>query len=106
RAGLLAVAPDLDLVLARELGGDDLAADRGRRLLAPAVVGALGSVDVVIPRHAGGDAVVLAVVAGHPFAEKLLPAIAVLRHGGVGVLFLERGDVGAGLLVAVVDAGR
>ena len=106
RAGLLAVAPDLDLVLARELGGDDLAADRGRRLLAAAVVGAFRAVDVVVARDAGGDAVVLAVVARHALAEQLLPAVAVLRQGGIGVLFLERGDVGVGLLVAVVDAGR
>ena len=106
RAGLLAVAPDLDLVLARHLGGDHLAADRGRRLLAAAVVGALGAVDVVVAGDPGGDAVVFTIVAGHPLAEQLLPAVAVLRHRRVGVLFLERGDVGAGLLVAVVDAGR
>ena len=106
RAGLLAVAPDLDLVLARQLGGDHLAADRGRRLLAAAVIGAFGAVDIVVARHPGGDAVVLAVVAGHALAEQLLPAVAVLRHRRIGVLFLERGDVGAGLLVAVVDAGR
>src|SRR3982075_950646 len=106
RAGLLAVAPDLDLVLARELGGDHLAADRARRLLAAAVVGAFGAVDVVVARDPGGDAVVFTIVAGHPLAEQLLPAVAVVRHRRVGVFFLERGDVGAGLLVAVVDAGR
>ena len=93
-AGLLAVAPDLDLVLAGQLGGDDLAADRGRRLLAAAVPGAVRAVDVVVARDAGGEAEVLAEVAAHALAEQLLPAVAVLRHGGVGVLFLERGDVG------------
>src|SRR5258708_492432 len=41
RAGLLAVTPDLDLVRARELGRAHLAAARGRRLLAGAVVSAL-----------------------------------------------------------------
>src|SRR5262249_11489399 len=79
RAGLLAAAPALDLVLARQLGGNPLAADRGRGLLASAVVGAVRAVNVVVARDAGGDAVVLAVVAGHAFAEQLLPAIAVLR---------------------------
>ena len=63
RARLLAVAPDLDLVLARQLGGDHLAADRGRRLLAAAVVGAVRPVDVVVARDPGRDAVVLAEVA-------------------------------------------
>src|SRR6202011_162746 len=76
RAGLLAVAPDLDLVLARELGSDHLAADGGRRPLAAASVGAFGTVDVVVARAPGGDAVILAVVAGHALAEKRLPAVA------------------------------
>ena len=99
RAGLLAVAPDLDLVLARQLGVDHLAADRGRRLLAAAVTGAVRAVDIVVARDPGRDAVVLAEVAAHALAEQLLPAVAVLRHRRIGVLFLERGDVGAGLLV-------
>src|SRR5215217_7480175 len=50
------------------------------RQLAAAVVGALGAVDVVIARDAGGDAVVLAVVAAHALAEQLLPAVAVFRQ--------------------------
>ena len=93
-------------MLARHLGGNDLAADRGRGLLAAAVIGAFRPVDVVVAGDAGGDAVILAIVAGHALAEQLLPAIAVLRHRRIGILFLQRGDVGAGLLVAVVDAGR
>src|SRR3979490_1909273 len=56
RAGLLAIAPDLDLVLARQLGSDDLAADRGRRLLPAAVVGALRAGDVVGAPDPGGGA--------------------------------------------------
>ena len=46
-AGLLAVAPDLDLVLAGLLGVNHLAADRGRRLFAAAVPGAVRAVDIV-----------------------------------------------------------
>src|SRR5262249_6000947 len=105
-AGLLAVAPDLDLVLARQLGGDHLAADRGRRLLAAAVIGAVRAVDVVVARHPRGHAEVLAEVPRHALAEQLLPAVAVLRHRRIGILLLERRHVRPGLLVAVVDAGR
>src|SRR6185295_459127 len=90
RARLLAVAPDFDVVLAGELGGDDLAADRGRRLLSAAVIGTLGTVDVVVARAAGRDAVILAIVAGHALTEQLLPAVTVLGKRRIGVLFLER----------------
>src|SRR5262249_56285271 len=47
-AGLLAVAPDLDRVVAGEGGGGHLAADGGRRLLASTVPRAVGAVDVVV----------------------------------------------------------
>jgi hypothetical protein len=106
RAGLLAVAPDLDSSAARELGLDHLAAHRGRRLLPPTVVGPEGSVDVVEARHAGLDPEVLEIVAAHPLAEQLLPAVAVLGHGRVGIGFDERCHVRVGLLRRVVDAGR
>ena len=79
-AGLLAVAPDLDLVLAGSLGLDDLAADGGRRLLAAAVPGAVRAVDVVEAGHARLEAEVLAEVAAHALGEELLPAVAVLGH--------------------------
>ena len=105
RTGLVAVAPDLDVVRPGELGGDDLAAGRGGGLLAAAVVGAERSVDVVVAGDTGPDAVVLAEVAAHALAEELLPAVTVLGQRGVGVLLLERGDVRVALLVAVVDAG-
>src|SRR5688572_11872539 len=89
RAGLLAVAPDLDLVLAGHLGLDDLAADRGGGLLAAAFPGAERAVDVVEARDARRDLPVLAEVAAHALGEELLPAVAVLRHRRVGVLFLQ-----------------
>ena len=93
-------------MLARQLGLDDLAAHRGGGLLAATVIGAFRPVDVVVAGDAGRHAVILAVVAGHAFAEQLLPAVAVFRQGRIGVGFLQRRDVGLGLLVAVVDAGR
>ena len=89
-AGLLAVAPDLDLVSPVSLASIDLAADRGRRLLAAAVPGAVRAVDVVEAGHARLEAEVLAEVAAHALAEELLPAVAVFRHRGIGVGFLER----------------
>ena len=79
-AGLFAVAPDLDLVLAGELRLGDLAADRGGRLLTPAVPRAVRAVDVVVASDARCQAEVLAEVAAHPLAEELLPAVAVLGH--------------------------
>src|SRR5690606_24218486 len=75
-------------------------------LLATALPGAFGAVDVVVAGDAGLESEVLAEVAGHALGEQLLPAVAVLGVGGVGVLLLEGGDVGVGLLVAGVDAGR
>src|SRR5688572_29861233 len=53
-AGLLAVAPDLNFVIAGELGLDHLAADGGRRLLAATLPRAVRTVDVMEtghPRH-------------------------------------------------------
>jgi hypothetical protein len=45
-------------------------------------------------------------VPAHALAEQLLPAIAVFRHGGVGIGLLERRDVSVDLLIRVVDTGR
>ena len=104
-AGLLAVAPDLDLVVAGVLGLDDLAADGGGGLFAAAGPGAEGAVDVVEAGDAALEAVVLFEVAAHALGEELLPAVAVFGQGGIGVGFLEGDDVGVGLLVGVVDAG-
>src|SRR5690606_38227925 len=84
-ARLLAVAPDLDGVVAGEHGGGHLAADGGRGLLAPALPGAEGSVDVVVAGDPSLEAEVLVEVPGHALAEQLLPAVAVLGVGRVGV---------------------
>ena len=92
-AGLLAVAPDLDLVLAGELGLDHLAADRGGSLLAAAVPGAAAAVDVVEARHARIQAEVLAEVPAHALGEQLFPAVAVFGQRGIGVLFFQEGGV-------------
>ena len=64
-ARLLAVAPDLDLVLAAALAWMHLAADGGRRLLAAAVPRAVGAVDVVEAGDPRLEAEVLAEVAAH-----------------------------------------
>src|SRR5712691_9713564 len=101
---LLAIAPHVDHVLL--LGEGDLAADGRRRLLATAVVGPERAEDVVEADRPGLEAEVVGVVAAHPLGVELLPAIAVLGAGRVGVFFLERRDVGLVLEVARVDAGR
>ena len=93
-ARLLAVAPDLDLVVAAQDRRGDLAADGGRRLLAAAVLGALGPVDVVVAGDAGLETEVLVEVPRHALAEELLPAVAVLGHRGVGVGLAQRLDLG------------
>src|SRR5690606_5240563 len=103
--GLVAVAPDLDGVPTGQLGGGHLAADGRRRLLPPAVVGAVGAVDVVVAGDPGGAREVLGEVPAHPLGEQLLPAVAVLGHGRVGVLLGEPVDVRPVLLAGGVDAG-
>src|SRR5690606_29900380 len=97
-AGLLTIAPDLDLVAV--LGQGDLAAERRRGLLLAPLVGAERTVDVVEPHHAGLHAVVLGVVLAELFGEELLPAVALLRRRRVGVLLTQRRDVG--IVLAVV----
>ena len=104
-AGLFAVAPDVDGVVAAEFGLDDLAADGGGRFFAASVPSAVRAIDIVIAGLAGLDAVVLAEVAAHALAEEFFPAVTVLRHGGIGVGFLQAGIVGTGLFFTVVDAG-
>ena len=104
-AGLKAVAPDLDLFGAAELGGDDFAADGGRGLLASAIEGAVRPVDVVVAGDAGLEAEVFHEVAAHALGEQFFPAIAVLGVSGVGVFLFQTGVVGFFLFVAGVDAG-
>ena len=104
--GLLAVAPDLDGMRAGELGLGHLAADRRRRLLPAAVVRPVRSVDVVVAGDPRRNAEVLTEVPAHPLAEELLPPVAVLGHRRIGVGLGERRDVGRGLPVGCVHAGR
>ena len=106
RAGLLAVSPDLDLGVAGQLGDGDLAAQGGRGLLAAAVPGAERAEDVVEADGAGVEPVVLAVVLAEALDDELFPAVGVLGLGGIGVFLAQRLDVGVGLEVLGVDAGR
>src|SRR5262245_738298 len=62
RSRLLAVAPDLDLVVTLQPGNGDLAAQCGRRFFAPAIPRAERSKDVVEANDADVEAVVLAVM--------------------------------------------
>ena len=68
-AGLVAAAPDLDLLRAARLRLDYLAADGGGRLLASAVEGPVGTVHVVEASDTGDQAKVLREVPAHAFAE-------------------------------------
>lgn len=104
-AGLFAVAPDFDFVVAGERGLGDLAAQCGGGFFASAVVGAVDAVDVVVSGDAGLQAEVFAEVAAHALAEQFFPAVAVFGHGGVGVGFGECCHVGVHLFVGGVDAG-
>ena len=94
RAGLLAVAPDLDAHVAAVLGLEDLAAHRGGRLLATAEPGAVGTVDVVEAGDVGLQAALRPVLLAEHLADELLPAVAALGHGRIGVGLLERDDLG------------
>ena len=76
-----------------------------RRLLSAAVPGSMGPVHIVESCEGGLEAKVLAEVATHALGEELLPAIAILWHGRVGVDLAEGLDVGMALLVSVIDTG-
>ncbi len=101
--GLFAVAPDFDFFLAGFTRINDLAANRGRRFFASAIPGAVRTIDVMEPRHARYQAVVLAEVAAHPFGEQLLPTVTIFWHCRIGVVSLS-GTTSSFLLVRVVDA--
>ena len=99
-AGLLPVAPDLDLVVAAHLGLGNLAADCRRGLLPAPVVGPVRAIHVVVAGDPGVEPEVLAEVTTHPFAEQLLPPVAILGLGRIGIGFAERGHVGESCLPA------
>ena len=104
RPGLLAVAPDLDRPA--WLGHGHLAAQRGRSLLASTLVGSERAVDVVEPHDPDIEVGFLGVVGAGLLGDELLPAVRVLGLGRKGVLFLQREDVGVGLPILGIDAGR
>ena len=78
-AGLVAGAPDLDFVLAAELGLDHLAANGRRGLFAAAIPGAVRTIDVVEAGHACAETEILPEVAAHPLARTASPSRSRLR---------------------------
>src|SRR3974390_702430 len=86
-AGLLATAPNLDVVFPLDLRLNHLAADRCWSLLAAAEPGAPGSVYVVETSHASTQAKILAKVPAHALGEQLFPAVPVFGHRRIRILF-------------------
>ena len=82
-----------------------LRAERGRRFLAPAVPGAVGAVDVVEAGDGRLEAALGPVLLADDLREELLPAVAALGVGRVGVGFLEGPRPDVLLQVDVVGAG-
>src|ERR1043166_5690925 len=68
-AGLMAVAPDFNFMLSRELGLDDFPADCGRRLFPPAIVSAIRPINIMETGDAGLNPKILTKMAAHSFAE-------------------------------------
>src|SRR5215211_2306226 len=83
RPRLLPVAPDLDLPARLDRG--HLPAQCRRHLLAAAVVGPVGAVDVVKADDRRLEPELAAVVQAQALGDELLPAVGVLRVGRVGV---------------------
>ena len=114
RAGLLAVAPDLDgrvparsaLLAAEELRVGHLPHHRGGSLLPSTLPRPEFAVDVVEPDGPGLHPVVALVIVAEELGEELLPTVGVLRGGRVRVVLLERRRVGRGLEMLRVDARR
>src|SRR4051812_5719430 len=82
---LLAVAPNFDLVLPGYDSHRYLARYRCRCLFAPPIPRSVRAIDVVIARDASLDAEIFAKVAAQALGEQLLPSIAILAVGGIGV---------------------
>jgi hypothetical protein len=66
---LVAVAPDLDFARTEKLGGDYFSTDRRWRLFTPAIVSAVGTIDIMIPGDLRLQPEILPEMAAHPFAE-------------------------------------
>ena len=104
-AGLLAVAPDRDVLLAGVHRLDDLAAERGGRFFAAAVPGAVRAIDVVETGNGRLHAAFVPVFLAEHFGNQLFPAVAALGHRRIRVGFLQRADVRVLLQQRVVGAG-
>src|SRR6266480_1617127 len=103
RPCLLAIAPHLDGVAVLRKG--HLAADRGGGFLSPPLVRAERAKDVVEPHAARLEAEILGVVTADALREELLPPIAILGVGWIGVFLFQRSHVGRVLEIAGIDAG-
>jgi hypothetical protein len=90
---LISIAPDFNIASAIYHGKRHLSANRGGRFLAAAIPGPERAVDIVITRSARFETEMFAEVSAHPLAEKLLPAMSILRHGGIGIRLLEAGNM-------------
>src|SRR5580698_5803228 len=105
-SGLVAGAPDFDLVLPCQFGFDYFAANRSRSLFAATEPGTPRAIDIVKAGYAGVKSEIFTEVAAHTLGEKFLPAVTVFGQRGVSVLFFQRRRFEGLLLVAVVNAGR
>src|SRR5579859_8065726 len=92
-ARLLAVAPNLNVVLARDHCHGDFARNSGWRLLAPAIPRAERAIYVMIARNARFDPEILAKMPAQALREQLFPTIPILTVGGISVGFLKRTHV-------------
>ena len=88
RARLLAVAPDLDFVIAGEFRDCDLAAHRRRGLFTAAFPGSFRAEYVVKTHGPSFHAVILAVMRAQSLGDEFFPTVCILGLGGIGVVFL------------------
>src|SRR6185369_8523372 len=101
RAGLLAVAPDFDVIAV--VGQRDLAADGRRRFFTAAIVSPERAKNVVKADRPRVETKVFGVVAADALHVELLPTVTVFRVRRVSLFFLERRDVGVLLTIARID---
>src|SRR5436305_1227693 len=87
-ASPLAAHP-LDILGRCEASGRDLPTDRGWCLLPPSVVGPEGPVDVVVAGDTRLQPVIFMEVAAQPLAKQLFPAVPILWHRRIDVIFFE-----------------